>query len=164
MTIPIIFHYDYKMKAELNLDIDRFEEHFGNMIFDLKRVSDPNVSYLDVEFSSEKDIGKIRKELQKMLDYDDCTLLYETLDYFENYTGDKYFKYHIKDQNRLQCDYCNKSEQAEIPEGERLPCCKKCLCSCIDFEHKGGDVDTRVIKVGNTTFRVCKECVSNFTM
>lgn len=77
-----------------------------------------------------------------MLDLDDYTFMYETLDYEDEYTGAKYFTFFDKRTKSLQCDNCrdlkswNKSDYirpellnpAKIPKGERLPCCDESLC------------------------------------
>ncbi|MDD4931437.1 MAG: hypothetical protein PHG66_04830 [Candidatus Colwellbacteria bacterium] len=166
MSIPIVIEYDYKMKAEVNLDIDRFEEHFGKMINSVLRSSDPKVSHIDVTFTSDKEIGDIRSEMERMLDFDDCSLMYETLDYEEEYTGGKYFTFFDKRTKTLQCDNCGDFNHAKIPRGERVPCCDECLCACSEFTHKGENAPVekmRILNVGGISFRVCEDCIPVFT-
>lgn len=165
ITVPIVFEYDYRFKAEIDLDIDRFEKEFETDIIFLKRISDPKIPYIDVEFTSNMNIGEIRKKMQKMLDYDDCTMIYETLDYTVNYTGKNYFKYHDRKRNCLQCDYCQTLSPATIPNDERLPCCEKCLCVCAEFTHKGENASfdkMKIVEISGVSFRVCEDCVPIF--
>lgn len=165
MSIPIVIEHDYKMKAEVNLDIDRFEEHFKEIINTVVRSSDPKVSHIDVSFTSDKEIGEIREEMVRMLDFDDCSLMYETLDYEDEYTGEKYFTFFNKRTKNLRCDNCGE-RGAKIPRGERVPCCDECLCACSEFTHKGENAPVekmRVITVRGTSFRVCENCIPVFT-
>lgn len=163
MSIPIVFEYDYKMSVETNLDTDRFEAHFKKMINSVKRSSVP---HLEVTFSSSKEIGDIRSEMEMMVDFNSRSFIYETLDYEDEYTGEKYFTFFDKQDKTLQCVNCNDLNPAKIPRGERLPCCDECLCACSEYTHKGEDAPIekmRIVNSGGTDFRVCEDCIPTFT-
>jgi len=161
MSVPIVFEYDYKMKAQTDIDIDCFEKYTN-----ISTTRTPYGLYIIVEFSSLKDIGYIRNEMTTISDLEKRLLMYDTLDYADEYTGGHYFEFYDKKYKTLSCAYCHNLEKAKIPIGEKLPCCNECLCACSEYTHKGENVSFDKIKVinsGGIFFRVCDACIPEFT-
>lgn len=86
--VPIIIENDYKFRAECSVDIDLFVEKFKSHIITIDRKSDPDFPDEDVEFSSLKSLDEVR---QVMKEIEDGHVMLESLNYADEYTGDRYY-------------------------------------------------------------------------
>ncbi|MDD4931436.1 MAG: hypothetical protein PHG66_04825 [Candidatus Colwellbacteria bacterium] len=86
--VPIIIENDYKFRSECSVDTDRFVELFKDYIISIERKSDPDFPDEDVEFSSLKSLDEIRLVMKEI---EDGHVMLESLNYADEYTGDRYY-------------------------------------------------------------------------
>ena len=87
--------FDYKFKAECQVDVDKLKKLMNEEFivtkdesgFPAEQSSDRSVD-VDVEFKSDKSIDEIRNIMKKI---QDGHVMYESLNYADKYTGDRYY-------------------------------------------------------------------------
>lgn len=169
-TVPIIFENEYKLRAELDFDVDRLVEQFKkhSIQLDSRKYVNNSVTKncdLDIEFSSFKNLDEIRSVLSEI---EDGEMMVKTVNYADEYVETRPVdpvEEEKKESSRVQCHYCRDLYPAKIHPNEDLPCCDACLCVCSEYTHSGADAkpeDMEVHNVGGTHFRVCKGCSDIF--
>ena len=93
--VPIVIEYDYKFRSECPEDTDKFIEKFKHHIIVIDRKSDPDFPDEDIEFSSLKAIDEIR---QVMREIEDSHVMLQSLNFADEYTGDRYYDDLIKNE------------------------------------------------------------------